>query len=60
MRGEMATAGLIGPAIGAGYNPKLRGCGPRAQAALAAGFARVASSSNALEMSRMLMTPTRL
>ncbi|SDP22529.1 hypothetical protein SAMN05444050_6193 [Afipia sp. GAS231] len=31
----------------------------RAQAALAAGFAR-ASSSNACEMSRMLMTPIRL
>lgn len=33
---------------------------PRAQAALAAGFTPVASSSNAVEMSRMLMTPIRL
>ena len=31
-----------------------------AQAALAAGFMGVAASSNAVEISRMLMTPTRL
>jgi hypothetical protein len=59
-RGEETAAGRYRAADRRGLQLKGTRSRPRAQAALAAGFAAVASSSNAAEMSRMLMTPIRL